>query len=76
MPDGDLLTIPETAMLLRLKVSTIRAWVLQRKVPHVKLGRRVLLRRSDLESLIDASVVPAKSSVPGSASSEANPIVR
>jgi excisionase family DNA binding protein len=61
MADGDLLTIPEGAMLLRLKVSTIRAWVLQRKLPHVKLGRRVFLRRSDIESLISVSVVPARS---------------
>jgi excisionase family DNA binding protein len=57
----ELLTIPETAALLRLKVSTIRAWVLQRRVPFVKLGGRVFLRRTDLQALIDASVVPAKS---------------
>jgi excisionase family DNA binding protein len=56
----ELLTIPETAALLRLKVSTIRAWVLQRRVPFVKLGGRVFLRRTDLQALIDASVVPAK----------------
>jgi excisionase family DNA binding protein len=62
MADADLLTIPEAANILRLKVSTIRAWVLQRKLPHVKLGRRVFLRRRDIESLIDASVVPARSS--------------
>ena len=56
----ELLTIPETAAFLRLKVSTIRAWVLQRRVPFVKLGGRVFLRRADLQTLIDASVVPAK----------------
>ncbi|MGB8494548.1 MAG: helix-turn-helix domain-containing protein [Candidatus Acidiferrum sp.] len=56
----ELLTIPETAALLRLKVSTIRAWVLQRRVPFVKLGGRVFLRRTDLQALIGTSVVPAK----------------
>jgi excisionase family DNA binding protein len=57
----DLLTVPETAALLRLKVSTVRAWVLQRRVPFVKLGgKRVFFRRADLETLISTSVVPAE----------------
>jgi len=56
----ELLTVPEAAGLLRLRVSTIRAWVLQRRVTFVKLGGRVFLRRTDLQALIDASVVPAK----------------
>lgn len=60
VPEAELLTIPESAALLRLKVSTIRAWVLQRRVTFVKLGGRVFLRRTDLQALIDASVVLAK----------------
>jgi len=57
---SDLLTVSETAALLRLKVSTVRAWVLQRRVPFVKLGgKRVFFRRADLEALIAASVIPA-----------------
>jgi excisionase family DNA binding protein len=59
---SDLLTVTETAALLRLKVSTVRAWVLQRRVPFVKLGgKRVFFRRTDLETLIAVSVVPATS---------------
>ena len=58
---SDLLTVPEAAKLLRLQVSTIRAWVLNRRVPFVKLGgKRVFFRRADLKALINASVVPAK----------------
>ena len=59
--DGsDLLTVSETADLLRLKISTIRAWVLQRRVPFVKLGgKRVFFRRQDLKDLVTASLVPA-----------------
>jgi excisionase family DNA binding protein len=58
---SDLLTVREAAAMLRLKVSTIRAWVLQRRVPFVKLGgKRVLFRRQDLDALVTASVVPAK----------------
>ena len=31
-----LLTVPEVATFLRLKVSTVRAWVLKRRIPYVK----------------------------------------
>jgi excisionase family DNA binding protein len=55
----ELLTLPEAAPLLRLKVSTLRAWILRRKLPYVKLGARVLIRRSDVDALIAASLVPA-----------------
>jgi excisionase family DNA binding protein len=56
----ELLTIPEAASLLRLRPSTIRAWVLRRKVPYCKVGRLVRIRRADVDSLIAASVVPAR----------------
>jgi excisionase family DNA binding protein len=59
-PFPDLMTFPESSGLTRLKVSTLRAWVLQRKLPHVKLGRRVFLRRSDLLALISGGLVPSK----------------
>jgi excisionase family DNA binding protein len=55
----ELLTVPETASLLRLKTSTVRAWVSQRKIPFVKLGRLVRIRRNDAEALIEASLVDA-----------------
>jgi excisionase family DNA binding protein len=55
-----LLTVPEVATFLRLKVSTVRAWVLKRRIPYVKLGGRVFVRKMDALELIDKSVVPAK----------------
>jgi len=55
----DLLTVPEAAALLRLKVSTIRSWVCQRKIPYVKLGGRLVrIRRIDAQAVITAGVVP------------------
>ena len=65
MPDskqgtGELLTLAEAGSLLRLKTSTLRAWVLRRKIPYVKVGRLVRLRRADLESLISNSLIPAR----------------
>jgi excisionase family DNA binding protein len=59
--DVDLLTVVEAAGLLRLQVSTIRAWVLHRRIPFVKLGgKRVFFRRADLHALITRSIVPAE----------------
>ena len=58
--DRELLTVPEAAGLLRLKTSTVRSWVLQRRIPFVKLGRLVRIRKTDCFALIDASLVPAE----------------
>lgn len=55
-----LLTVVEAAAFFRLKPSTVRAWILHRKIAHVKLGSRVFLRRSDCEALLAASMVPAR----------------
>jgi excisionase family DNA binding protein len=57
---SSLLTVAESAALLRLKPSTVRAWVLHRKIAYVKLGGRVFLRTSDCEALIATSLVPAR----------------
>lgn len=57
---SDLLDIEEAAVFLHVKSCTVRSWVLKKKISHVKLGRRVFLRRQDLLSLIERSVVPAK----------------
>jgi excisionase family DNA binding protein len=56
---SELLSITEAAEATRLTESTIRAWLNQRRIPCVKLGRRVLLRRADLVALIEAGFVPA-----------------
>lgn len=58
--DSELLSIEEAASFLHIKASTVRSWILFRKIPFVKLGRRVFLRKPDLDKLIEKSVVPAK----------------
>lgn len=58
---GDLLSVEESSRFTHLRESTIRSWILNRRVPYVKLGRRVFLRKLDLEKLITDSVVPARS---------------
>jgi|HubBroStandDraft_4_1064222.scaffolds.fasta_scaffold2590056_2 excisionase family DNA binding protein len=56
----DLLTVPEAAAALRLKTSTMRAWILQRRIQYAKLGGKVTLRRTDVEDFIRKGLVPAK----------------
>ncbi len=46
--NSELLTISEASALLRLKSSTLRAWILKRKLSYCKLGSRVLIRRATL----------------------------
>ena len=59
--DSELLTIPETAKFLRLQPSTVRAWIHQRKIAFVKIGRLVRIRRADAEAYIASRVVLAES---------------
>ena|SRR2546428_9752089 len=61
---GELLTIAEAAAFLRLKPSTVRAWVLRRKLPYCKVGRLIRIRRMDVEALIAESLVAARAENP------------
>jgi excisionase family DNA binding protein len=45
---------------LRVKTSTMRAWILKRRIPKQKSGGKVLLRRCDLEEFLSRGFVPAK----------------
>ena len=56
---SELLTIKEASEVLRLKPSTVRSWILKRRVPFIKLGSRVFLRMTDLNALIETGLRPA-----------------
>jgi excisionase family DNA binding protein len=55
----NLLSLEETAKELRLSIHTLRAWVYQKRIPVVKLGRRVLVKREDMEAFVNENVVKA-----------------
>jgi len=57
----ELLSVEEAAKILGISLHTVRAWTFQRRLPVVKLGRRCLYRRQDLEALIEKSLRPARS---------------
>jgi hypothetical protein len=58
--DTDLMEVEEGAAFAHVKPATMRSWILKQQITYVKLGRRVFLRRQDLEKLIADSVVPAQ----------------
>jgi excisionase family DNA binding protein len=57
MEQSDLLNVREAADRLHLKASTIRSWIHKRRIPFVRLGRRVFVRRSDVDQLITDSII-------------------
>ncbi|EKA60753.1 DNA binding domain-containing protein [Janibacter hoylei PVAS-1] len=47
---SDLLTLDEVAVVLRTPVATLRYWRANNRGPaFIKLGRRIVCRRSDLD---------------------------
>jgi excisionase family DNA binding protein len=56
----ELLNLKEGAKELKLSIHTLRAWTYQKRIPFVRLGRRILLRREDLEELVKKNVIEAK----------------
>lgn len=55
-----LLNIEESAALLNLSTWTIRAYIRERKLNAVRIGRRILLEPSELENFVNRS----KSDIP------------
>ncbi len=57
----DLLRVEEAADFLNVQPSTIRAWLLQRKLPKVRVSSRsVRIPREALEKLIAENTIPAR----------------
>jgi excisionase family DNA binding protein len=55
-----LLRVEEAAELLAVKPSTIRAWLLHRKIGKVRVGARaVRIRASEIERIISQGNIPA-----------------
>jgi excisionase family DNA binding protein len=60
--DEEFLTVAEIAALLRLNQQTVRNWIDQGSLPAVRVGRRVRVRQSDLNRLLDTGANGAESS--------------
>jgi excisionase family DNA binding protein len=53
------LTVAEIAAVLKVNQQTVRNWIDQGRLPALRIGRRVRVRRSDLEQLLNASYAGA-----------------
>ena len=51
--DDSLLTVAEVAETLKLNQQTIRNWIDQGSLPAIRIGRRVRIKRSDFERLLE-----------------------
>lgn len=62
------LTVAEVAELLRLNQQTVRNWIDAGTLPAVRVGRRVRIKRSDLNRIVESGYQgssPAASNIPG-----------
>jgi len=49
-----LISVAEAAKYLGVQKSTIYSWAWRRKIPSVKMGRRLLFDQEDLDRMIEA----------------------
>jgi excisionase family DNA binding protein len=59
-PERRVVSVPEAALLLGLRPSTIRAWIGRRRIPFVRLGRRVVIPMEAIDDLLLRGLVPVK----------------
>jgi excisionase family DNA binding protein len=52
----DLVTIKEAAEFLRVTGRTLRSWLRAGRIPRVKMGHIVRIRKQDLKAFIEHSV--------------------
>jgi excisionase family DNA binding protein len=62
---GEFLTVAEVAELLKLNQQTVRNWIDQGSLPAMKVGRRVRIRRADLERMLEQGYVKGGGSAGG-----------
>ena len=59
MEDSDreetFLTVAEVADMLKLNQQTVRNWIDQGSLPALRVGRRVRIKRSDFERVLEQS---------------------
>ena len=51
--DDTFLTVAEVAEILKLNQQTVRNWIDQGSLPALRVGRRVRIRSSDLERVLE-----------------------
>jgi len=52
-PEDSFLTVAEVAEMLKLNQQTVRNWIDQGSLPALRVGRRVRIKRSDLQKVLE-----------------------
>lgn len=65
---GDLLTVKEAAPIVRLNPFTLYKKLGAGEIEAVRIGRKVLIRRSAIDAYLDRCTVPASTSATAAAS--------
>ncbi len=53
----ELLSIPETAKILSISVSSLYRLTSQHKIPHIKIGARVVFQPDKLNAWLNSQVI-------------------
>jgi excisionase family DNA binding protein len=54
-PEEEFLTVAEVAETLKLNQQTVRNWIDQGSLPALRVGRRVRIKRSDFQRILEQS---------------------
>lgn len=61
-----LMNYQDTAAMLGVKLGTLYAWVHEKKIPHVRLGGRLVrFDRGEIEEWLDDRRIPARRATAG-----------
>lgn len=52
-------TVEQAAEELNLSKATIRAWIAQRRLGHVRLGRAIRIPAAEIRRVLDRGYIPA-----------------
>jgi excisionase family DNA binding protein len=52
-PEEEFLTVAEVAEMLKLNQQTVRNWIDQGSLPALRVGRRVRIKRSDFDRILE-----------------------
>jgi len=58
-------TVEEAAQELGLSVHTVRAWIAQRRIAHIRLGRAIRIAADEIERILNDGTVPRGPSAAG-----------
>ncbi len=55
-----LFTVKEFAEIMRLSKPTVRQLIYQKKIEYLRIGRRILIPESTIETILNNCLVPAQ----------------